>query len=840
MAIGTASLMSAVILGGAASLVTVYAHHIDSTTPIPTSGVVGTALKDSALMNADVSKDRQVRFHLYPPGDTCVVGTDVFNETDALAKDGVSTVTTTGSYVATQVGTYNWTAEILLPKPSTTIESGPSACGQEPVVITKKTSSVATTPGSTSATVPSTLSDTATVTGVNPTGTVHFTLYGPTDDANACTGTKNVDVDATLTGGGAASPTFKASAPGRYDWVVTYSGDAGNSTSSSACGTEKVRLDKANPTITTVPDSGVAVGNPIKDTAQVTGNVTPPAGTVVFSLYGPEGTGQADLECQGQPLFTSTKTLDSQGKATSDSVTPTQAGEYDWVASYQANAGNNAATSACSAEPVTIDLRQPQIATTQSAGGTVGIGLTDTAAVSGGYNPTGLVTFSLYPPSNPTCDPEVGAVYTHSENLGNLTATGGSAASGSAYTSAAVGTYRWVVSYAGDVNNKGITSPCTAETVTTTKAGPQLATTQTAGGVVGIVVSDAATLSGNAPLDGTGSVTFTLYGPNDEECSGTPAYSHTVSGMTGTVTNSGGFTTLLAGKYEWVASFSGDSHNVAAHSVCGSEPVTIDKASPSVATTPSGGGTVGVVISDTATVSGGSGPTGTVTFNLYGVNDTACALPPVFTDIASLSGSKAASKPYTTAAAGTFSWIASYSGDTNNLAASGTCSQEQVTVTKATMSIVTTASSGGAPGTAVSDSATLSGGFNPTGTVTFHLYGPTDTTCVATPVFTSTVGLNGNGAKSESTTNTGIAGTYNWTATYNGDSNNGALTSACGTEPVKITATGGELGLTTGPSAPNTGSDVRWGMGLGLLVMGAGVLVAAGVEVQYRRRRTAA
>ena len=45
----------------------------------------------------------------------------------------------------------------------------------------------------------------------------------------------------------------------------------------------------------------------------------------------------------------------------------------------------------------------------------------------------------------------------------------------------------------------------------------------------------------------------------------------------------------------------------------------------------------------------------------------------------------------------------------------------------------------------ITDTATLSGGATPTGTITFNLYGPDNLTCAGAAIFTSTVLVNGNG-----------------------------------------------------------------------------------------------
>jgi hypothetical protein len=100
-----------------------------------------------------------------------------------------------------------------------------------------------------------------------------------------------------------------------------------------------------------------------------------------------------------------------------------------------------------------------------------------------------------------------------------------------------------------------------------------------------------------------------------------------------------------------------------------------------------------------------------------------------------------------------------------------------VTITDApAVTISTQASSGNLLGAPVSDTATLSGATNPTGSVTFSLFN--DAGC-ATQVFTSTNNLSGAGATSDSFTPV-AAGTYYWTATYSGDANNNAVTAPCG------------------------------------------------------------
>jgi len=148
--------------------------------------------------------------------------------------------------------------------------------------------------------------------------------------------------------------------------------------------------------------------------------------------------------------------------------------------------------------------------------------------------------------------------------------------------------------------------------------------------------------------------------------------------------------------------------------------------------------------------------------------------------------------------------------------------------------VATTASAGGAPGITIHDSAKVTGAFQPTGTVTFTLYGPTDTTCTAAPLFTSTVALAADGtATSASFSGTKAAGTYNWVASYSGDASSAPSKSKCGAEPVSIVASGVQ-GITT-PGTGLDGSITQVGLGIELLLGGFALFL--GGELVKRTRR---
>lgn len=107
---------------------------------------------------------------------------------------------------------------------------------------------------------------------------------------------------------------------------------------------------------------------------------------------------------------------------------------------------------------------------------------------------------------------------------------------------------------------------------------------------------------------------------------------------------------------------------------------TAEKASPTISTVASPGGPVGTAVTDTATLSGGADPTGSVTFRLF--SDATCSTE-VFTSTNPLVGSSATSDWFTPTAPGTYFWTAVYSGDAGNNPAASPCRarRESVTIT---------------------------------------------------------------------------------------------------------------------------------------------------------------
>jgi hypothetical protein len=488
------------------------------------------------------------------------------------------------------------------------------------------------------------------------------------------------DGPVTVTGNGDyTTPSGASPIPaGTYYWVATYSGDSNNAEASSGCSDEPIAVGPATPSIATTqqPDSGV-VGSTFKDKATIEGLFgAHPGGSVSWKLYG-------NGKCEGSPVASDGPvTVTGNGDyATPSGASPVPAGTYYWVASYSGDSNNKSVSSGCADEPVTVGPATPAIATTQQpASGTVGATFKDEATISGlfGAEPEGSVSWKLY--SNGKCEGEPVA------SDGPVTVTGnGKYTTPTGATPTPAGTYYWVATYSGDANNKSVSSGCADEPISVGQATPAIVTTQQpAAGTIGSTFKDEATISGLSGAHPGGSVSWKLF--DNSKCEGAPVATDgpvTVSGN-GEYTTPSGAVPAEAGTYYWVAAYSGDPNNREMSSGCADEPITVGPATPAITTTQQpASGTAGGVFKDSATITGlaGSKPGGTISWKLY--TNSACEGAPVVSDgPVNVSGNGSYTTPNgaTPSGAGTYYWVATYSGDANNKAVSSGCAEEPVTV----------------------------------------------------------------------------------------------------------------------------------------------------------------
>ncbi len=421
--------------------------------------------------------------------------------------------------------------------------------------------------------------------------------------------------------------------------------------------------------------------------------------------------------------------------------------------------------------------------------------LSDTATLTGGNAPTGTISFSIQAPDG-TVTPE-----------GSVAVSGDNTYSGPGTVLAMeAGTYLWTATYSGDTNNQS--AGPSNQYLTVAKASPSVGTAVNDGtgvittGPLGDQVYATASLSGTVSgLTPTGTVTYCFYN------TATPTYGTTTPVSTqqvtlntdGSVPSSSDTAALKAGSYSFVAVYSGDG-NYAGY-IGSVKPLTIDQAGSKVSSNivDAGGGAVtgkvGEEVYDTAAVSGSPfTPTGTVTYDFY-----ATATPvygtttPAGTHQVTLNANGTVPSSSDTAAltAGSYSYIAVYSGDSNYtgsvggvepliIAATGSLASPTVTTTasfkKGGICPCCCGNQGGGSnvvGIAIpEDTAVLAGGKTPTGTITFTLTDPNGQVAD-----TLTVTVKGNGTYL--TTNTVVAtlvGTYTWSAHYSGDTKNNPAT----------------------------------------------------------------
>jgi hypothetical protein len=766
------------------------------------------AISDTAILSGGDNPTGTITFTLYGPDDASCTGTPAF--VDSATADGNGAYQS-GAFTPTSVGTYRWV--VTYSGDDNNNAAGPTTCGadSEAVVISPASPTLSSQafgplrrfhrrglrPPHRRRSVRlhtgragQQIYDTANLEGgFAPTGTITFQLYGP-DDATCSRGaifTSSVPVNGN---GSYDSAGFTPTAAGTYYWVLSYSGDANNNPAGpTACGdpTETTVIAKAQPALSTVASGATTVGSPIQDRASLSGGADP-TGQITFNVYGPD-----DATCSGSVADTSTVSVSGNGDYTSAPFTPTRAGTYRWVASYSGDGNNDAVTTFCddAAEAVVVGnpTVHPTLTSTASASAPAGSSISDTAHLAGGSGPTGTITFSVYGPDDNNCS--LGAVDTSTVSVsgnGNYTSA--------PFTPSDAGTYRWIAEYSGDATNEPA-GPTTcgdpAETVVVSKAQPVFSTAAIASTALPGFTQDAAILDGAHP---GGTIRFELFGPNDSTCAGTPVFTADVNVVGNGVYRSPTFYPSNAGTYHWVASYLGDANNNPAATACGDsgettvvlphQPSLTTSASPPARLHPRArrARAAGMSIYDAATLTGFA-PTGQITFDLYGPDDATCSRLPIFTTAATVNGNGIYnSESFTPSTSGTYRWRATYSGDANNDGVGPTdCadSGESVQVTvPADTSLTTSASDAVELGGSIHDTATLTDGSSPTGTITFRLYAPTDTTCSGDPVFTSTVPVSGNGDYTSDSFTPTSTGDHRWVASYSGDNTNLPAGTGCG------------------------------------------------------------
>jgi uncharacterized repeat protein (TIGR01451 family) len=218
----------------------------------------------------------------------------------------------------------------------------------------------------------------------------------------------------------------------------------------------------------------------------------------------------------------------------------------------------------------------------------------------------------------------------------------------------------------------------------------------------GTYVTDYATV---APSNSTGTVAFRYYS-SQAACTADTAFTGGTSAGSGKSLDVNGVATsdtihiTAAGVTYWRAAFTGTGQSSSSDSGCSTEILTA-KQMTSLTTTPSETtGRIGDALSDTGTLSGATSDAGgTISFYLFAPGDDCSDLGTAVyssTDVA-VSGNGTynssdgtASGSNVTNQAGTYHWLAAYSGDDKNDPASSKCSDEAVLVINPHITILKT------------------------------------------------------------------------------------------------------------------------------------------------------
>jgi uncharacterized repeat protein (TIGR01451 family) len=349
-----------------------------------------------------------------------------------------------------------------------------------------------------------------------------------------------------------------------------------------------------SPTIATLlSDDSITVGGTIHDSSTLTGATSDAGGTVKYRYYSVLADCQAGTFATTGGTSAGDKTVTNGVVPNSDDATFNTAGTYYWRAFYSGDGNNNAASSTCQDETLVVGKASPTLTTDAGGDLTLGVNgsdLSDTATLSGTTSDaTGTITYHLYFGTDCSAANEVaGSPVTNPNVDGN-----GDYVSPSIHVTKA-GTYRWVANYGGDDNNEATHNGCNGENENLVVKPRDTSLTTDAGGPYRIGeggtvdLTDTATLSGGTS-DATGTITFTLYGPDstpnstEGDCSAenqVDTASATVNGANGNeYTSSPAISVSEPGIYHWTATYvSGDDNNNGSASSCGAEgenPVVI-------------------------------------------------------------------------------------------------------------------------------------------------------------------------------------------------------------------------------------------------------------------------
>jgi hypothetical protein len=761
-------------------------------------------------------------------GATQPTGTVTFDDVSApltctgsgdgtLTQNGTTNSTATCSISSLSVGTHHINGSYAAGADPTYTDLGPSASITQVISTATPSITLARTTGAASVGFGTSLTFTATVTGVTgdtqPTGSVTFKDGSTT---LACSGAS----DNTLTQGAAnsmATCMISTIAVGSSHSITANYVPGGDPNYAAAGPSAAVAqtVTTATPNISlarTTGSSPSAFGASLMFTATVTGGsgAVQPTGSVTFK------DGSTTLTCTGSgDNALAQGTTDSTATCT---IATLAGGSHSITANYVPNADPNyVAAGPSNTVSQTVSTAGPTITlarTTGSASVTYGTSLKFTATVtgtSGSTQPTGTVTFQDGS-TTLTCSGSNDNTLTQNDKT-NSTAT-------CSFNSLSVGASHSITAtyVPGSDPNYSAAGPSTgvAQTVTQAVATIALSTNPSSSSVdQAVVITATVTTTANAPVKPAGSISFTINSASSADCPNTNI--DTTTGKASCTTSA-----LVAPADVIAASYT--DTNYTANSVQITQSVSKVTAQTSVSSS-SPTAKVNQTVTFTATV---TPPTGAGTATLPSGGVTFKQGSTVLCGSAGLSGSPAtASCPYAFGTVtGGATITATYGGDSNFFAGTAGTTNQIVTAGNTVASITGSNPNPSNVGQNVTINATVaaatSGPSSPkTGTVAFI-----DTSATPTPITICTEPVSG-GTVTACSYPFGASGTHNITATFTSSDSNFASSAAStafqqvvSASTTKVTLTSSQAGTLYANQPVTFNSTVTSGSGGGPVPQG--------------------
>jgi hypothetical protein len=323
---------------------------------------------------------------------------------------------------------------------------------------------------------------TVTVSGISTwSGKLQFSLCGPQASATGCA-SGGTPIGSLLTINNAtpqpiSSATATVTSVGTYCWRADFtSTTSGVPNGSDGSTSECFVVNPVTPTLATSAGAGpVQLGNPITDTATLTGTAhepgtpiinpttagAPAGGTITFTAFGPN-------DCS-TVAFTTTVPVSGDNTYGPVSFTPTAVGTYHWAATYSGDPPNTNGTShntGCTdtGEDVTVNT------TTASTSAQTWLP-NDTASVStaGGAPLNGTLAVQLYTGDN--CGATSGSAVSgqlYQRTLTNATSPQSLTTNNTTFTVSTSTSTSWLVTFTSSNPNVAGSSHCESTSLTIT------------------------------------------------------------------------------------------------------------------------------------------------------------------------------------------------------------------------------------------------------------------------------------------------------------------------------------------------------------------------------------